>query len=258
MNTLYKYISSIPLFFGKKAHFYVYKFLVDFSLTFLIKDPVIQHILKIVKKNDIVIDVGANLGTYAYSIANKVGYQGCVYAFEPNPDIYKYLQDNVCKAGNIIVFNKALSSTSIKSKLPFYVHTEGNGPTSSLEYYDELKKDNLLREISVDVITLDEFCADNQIKPDVIKIDVEGHEYSVLKGCERIINDYKPIIVFEFIEEFWVQKKMKNIFNMMHPKYKMQVIETKVNAYSHYKNSQIVEKGDIRQSNNVNIVCIPR
>ena len=68
MNTLYKYISSIPLFFGKKAHFYVYKFLVDFSLTFLIKDPVIQHILKIVKKNDI----AALIATHNPDLAGKM------------------------------------------------------------------------------------------------------------------------------------------------------------------------------------------
>ena len=185
------------ILFGKKGHFFVYKLLVDFHLVFLINDPVIKFARKRLKKNYIIIDVGANLGTYAYSLSKKTGKNGMVYAFEPNPSIFRQLLENTKKIKNIDVINLAVSSE--RNNMDFYVHIEGNGPTSSLEFYEELEYDNLIEKISIETTTLDDFCKIDNIKPDLIKIDVEGHEYDVFLGCMETINLCKPVIIFEFI-----------------------------------------------------------
>ncbi len=47
-------------------------------------------------------------------------------------------------------------------------------------------------------ITLDDYVFTNKLKPDVIKIDVEGYEYFVLEGAVKIINKYNPIIILSY------------------------------------------------------------
>ena len=52
--------------------------------------------------------------------------------------------------------------------------------------------------IIIQSITLDDYVFTNKLKPDVIKIDVEGYEYFVLEGAVKIINKYNPIIILSY------------------------------------------------------------
>ena len=116
---MYDFISSLPLKIHPSFHFYVYKIITDFKLGGLIQDPVLKFILTSIKESSVVIDVGANMGTYAYSIAKKVGASGKVFAFEANPRTAIQLKKNI-KKNNVCIENLALSSE--KGRKVFYMH----------------------------------------------------------------------------------------------------------------------------------------
>lgn len=131
------------------------------------------------------IDVGANIGFMTAYFGSK---WKTVTAFEPTPTIFKCLKEN-CKKQNIILQNLAVSD--VEGELLFAINgkSEINQVISDKKY---LKKH--WSSLTVPSITLDSLNIKNV---DIIKIDVEGHELSVIKGAEQLIKKNKPLIVIE-------------------------------------------------------------
>ena len=50
---------------------------------------------KFIEKDDVVFDIGSNIGAFTIPFAKKVGPKGKVFAFEPQSFIYNLLKDNV-------------------------------------------------------------------------------------------------------------------------------------------------------------------
>ena len=255
LSSFYDFVSQVPYRIHPSLHFYVYKFLICFGFKNIFQDCVVKFMVKHIKKDDCVLDVGASMGTYTYSLLKAVGKQGMVYSFEPNPVTALQLSKNL-KESNVKIENVAVSSTN-GDKI-FYMHTKVCGPTSSLEYFDMLNEIGELKETKVKCVTLDSFCRLHNLSPNLIKIDVEGHEFNVIKGAEATIRRHKPFIVFEFIEQFWEEKNIKSIFNFLSPCYHLIRIEDGVDATETYKDYRAQNNPDFRKSRVVNIGCIPR
>ena len=66
----------------------------------------------------------------------------------------------------------------------------------------ELKNQPKLKNVRVQVITLDQYVKKTGLQPDLIKIDTEGMDYSVLKSCEGVIKRFKPSILIEIAPEY--------------------------------------------------------
>lgn len=140
---------------------------------------VVDTLLKIIKKGDSVAVVGANVGYHPLISSCLVGQEGKVFAFEPDPKNYSYLEKNVLKnkCTNIITEQKAVSRYS------------GNGLFSRDKYGVEgsLKENPLDNSISVETTSLDDyFCKIGWPKLDVIILDVEGAEADVMKGMQNV------------------------------------------------------------------------
>ena len=252
---IYDFISSLPYKIHPSLHFQIYKFLVDVRLEGVCRDPVVRFMVKYIKKGDYVIDIGANKGTYTYSMSKAVGKEGVVYSFEPNPVMVTQLRKNL-KQLNVVIENLAVSSAA--EDKTFYRHTKGCGPTSSLEFFDALDKDGELEKTTVKCITLDSYCQMHNLSPNLIKIDVEGHEFNVIKGAELVIRSCRPYIIFELVEQFWKEKQVKDIFEFLKPAYSMIRIEDEVDAVEAYADYKPNYYSDFRKSRVVNIGCIPR
>lgn len=54
------------------------------------KEPEIESLLKLISRNSVIIDVGANRGTYTFPIHRKLRKSGLIYCFEPIPKLYDY------------------------------------------------------------------------------------------------------------------------------------------------------------------------
>ena len=135
------------------------------------------------------IDIGANIGFITAYFGTHWEH---VTAFEPTPSIFECLQQN-CNKPNIKLINKALSDTEKNVLFATSGRSEINQIVSDTQF---LKK--LWGHITVPAITLDSL---NLTNVDIIKIDVEGHELSVVYGAEQTIKNNKPLIVIEISYE---------------------------------------------------------
>lgn len=152
----------------------------------------------------LIFDIGANIGNYAIAnISNKIL---CV---EASPITFKKLVNNVKKYPNILALNFAITNELVDN-ISFY-HCNAD-TISSLDYEwlsnNESRFGNYKNQVThmiVPAITLDKLIEKYGI-PDLIKIDVEGYEYSVIKSLSKKIN----ILCFEWASE-WKEKYIKTI-----------------------------------------------
>ena len=140
----------------------------------------------------LVLDIGGNKGQ-SISFFLKLNNNTIIYSFEPLKSHYNHLVMKYKSFDNITISNKGISSHIGKKR--FYENIlDLTSSFEKLDYDSEyLKyktkilgvelKDIVKNEYDVDVITLNSFIKDNiESNIDIIKIDVEGHEYECLKG----------------------------------------------------------------------------
>jgi len=152
---------------------------------------------KCLRKGDIFIDVGANIGLMSIFASQIVGSNGKIYSFEPEPETFAILKKNIeiNKIENIYIYNFALGDK--KSKAFIYTNPyAGRGSASLIKPVDQ--KDSKKYEVSIE--TLDDFISTHDIKKvRMLKIDVEGWELNVLKGADRLLKSSQaPIISIEY------------------------------------------------------------
>jgi len=156
-----------------------------FGVSFLLQSKLQGHT---------VLDIGANRGIFSYWMHKKVGFNGKVIAFEPQPELHHELHDlrAAFSLSRLEIANIGLSSTTKKMKMYRPKNHWGAASVETGESNESLEK------IEVDVITLDSFL-DREVASSVkfIKCDVEGHEFDVLQGGVETIKRGKPDILFE-------------------------------------------------------------
>ncbi len=135
------------------------------------------------------VDVGASLGQYAYYTGQSLN-QSRIICVEADPVRYKRLSELANKwqrEGTNTYQIVHAAAADVSGEMPFYVTGECiSGGLFKHHVPDPTVAQSLeWREITVPVVTLDELCTDSP--PDLIKIDVEGAEYRVLKGAEKIL-----------------------------------------------------------------------
>ena len=148
-------------------------------------EPATRRLFRsLVKPGFTVVDVGANVGYYALTAAAAVGPTGRVVAFEPGPAVAARLQENVDLNGftNISVVRSAVADRIGELHLRVGEDSEG----SSL--YDVGEPSTRLA-CAVPVTTLDDYVRTAGILlVDVLKIDAEGAEVSILRGARGILS----------------------------------------------------------------------
>lgn len=148
---------------------------------------------ELVNQGDVCIDIGANVGSYTFLMADSTGSEGKVFAFEPNPNLYNLLLDSVKlnqASSFICVDNKALYSQSGEI-LKFYLsdNPSNSGTSSLLNHGVFVSEENSIR---VETIRLTDYFRANSIeKCKLLKIDVERAELEVLKGMIDIMAEQK-------------------------------------------------------------------
>jgi FkbM family methyltransferase len=141
-----------------------------------------------------VIDVGAGVGIYTFSAAQRVGKNGKVYAIEPYSGAVDCLRQTctVNQIDGVKVFKNALSDRYGKVKLVLQTSSELNYILSDHEPIDP---DLEVEEVTC--LTLDHFSEQVGIdRIDAIKISTEGNELAILIGSEEILAKYQPIVLY--------------------------------------------------------------
>jgi len=140
------------------------------------------------------VDVGANIGLYSIFFSGLFNH---VLALEANPVTAKVLEANIAVAGrhNVSCICRGVSDTS--GEVVLHVPNNGNFGWATLERNQSLPDSN---KIVVQTATLDDILASCEFSEEpvaFIKIDVEGHELSVLRGSSRTLQRWDPIVIFE-------------------------------------------------------------
>ncbi|HYF12700.1 MAG TPA: FkbM family methyltransferase [Candidatus Paceibacterota bacterium] len=167
-------------------------------------------IRKIVKKNDLVFDVGANNGFLTVFLSKCVGSGGKVYSFEPNPEARKEFKKNIAlnELENVNLSPSALSSqvgTTQLNYVPDNHRLSSLAPISNTHYGEN-------KTMVVGTDTIDNYCAQNHIdRIDFLKIDVEGLEYEVLWGAQRMLKSH-AIAAVQF--EMW--ERNEKLLNLLY------------------------------------------
>lgn len=148
--------------------------------------------LKYVKSFDHVIDVGAHVGI---SVLHWSTIFSNVTAFEPMIDHFTCLKENTKHLSNVNCINRAISDQK-GSLYGSYRTTKNSGSFQLLDSsYKRSPKKTPMQLYEIEVDTLDSY---NFEKIDLLKVDVEGWEFEVLKGSKETIKKHKPILLIEF------------------------------------------------------------
>jgi len=157
-----------------------------------------NFIKKVLRPGMVFLDVGAHLGEYTVLAAKLVGPSGSVHAFEPNPRIFSILLENiklnclqnVCVSPCAVWHEQGVAEFEVTSE----------PATSALRTTAADRQESSI--VKVHTLTLDQyFASSHKVKPDLIKIDVEGAELDVLGGAKTLLDQPRekaPILIFEY------------------------------------------------------------
>lgn len=147
---------------------------------------------KLVKDPKVIFDVGSNRGIVSkayHDMFNNV----VIHAFEPNVEYHPGFKDQNVNT-NYILNSFVLSDSN--NTLPFYLNKSGdtNSLYSAIPTYDVLKNVGMME---VQSMTLDEYCIKNNIEHiDILKMDTQGAEYSILKGATNMLSNKKISLIY--------------------------------------------------------------
>ncbi|MCB0517167.1 MAG: FkbM family methyltransferase [Chitinophagales bacterium] len=174
------YYAAYPLY---KPLYFWYKKISD-------KDK-IQLLQNHLKPSMKVLDIGANIGFYTQVLAECVGENGEVWAFEPDETNFRHLQENTQQFPQVSAVQKAVGEKNKLLKLYFSDKLNVDHQT-----FDSGEGRNFKE---IDCVSLDAYLPED-VCVDVIKMDIQGYEYFALQGMQQLIERSSPLLL---IGEFW-------------------------------------------------------
>ncbi|MCB2154199.1 FkbM family methyltransferase [bacterium] len=161
--------------------------------------------MKRVRPGMTIIDVGAFRGVFALGFARRVGKEGSVLAIEPNPTDAEFLQKHIelNEMGDRISTDGRLMA-SVPGRREFACVTESDffrGGHSTAVPATEGLEGRKSEKRRIEATTIDRLVHEKKLAPNMIKIDVEGYEFEVLRGAEQTIARYHPLFAIEIHPE---------------------------------------------------------
>jgi len=147
-----------------------------------------------------ILDIGAHIGSHSF-LYGFFNPQAKIFAFEPQREIYKVLQQNIKERPNITAFNTCVGHQDMMTTLSQRTHcgenTEepivyGEGPIMNLGGVSIGEGGQPVPMIRIDSLGL--------TSCDYMKLDVEGAEGLVIQGAANTIRKYRPVICYEYAD----------------------------------------------------------
>jgi FkbM family methyltransferase len=146
---------------------------------------------KLVRPGMQILDVGANIGLYTVLLSRLTGAVGRVFAFEPEPHLFGILCENCGTNGanNVTPFQCAAGEANRRAAFQRATFNSGDNRLGASKSGAE--------SIEVEVARLDDVLPVRTV--DFIKLDVQGHELSALRGMEQLLASSPDVrVLFEF------------------------------------------------------------
>ena len=184
----------------------------------IVSQEMVDFYKKFIKKGDLVIDIGANIGDTTVPMALAAGGSGITLGFDPNPYVFKILEINASLNKGKQNIIPLLNAISVEEEDFYYVSSEAsfsNGAISPTKdsrhgkfvYPNKIKGINLLRFLEANYNEkLNDFS--------FIKIDTEGYDKEIIKSIHDLIEKYKPTIVAESFGDSSPEEKVE-LYNVI-------------------------------------------
>lgn len=219
---------------------------------------IVEIVNREVKKNDVVLDIGANIGYYTLIFARLVGEGGKVFAFEPDPVNFELLKKNIEINGykNVVLVQKAVSEKSETAKL--YISEINKGDH---RIYDPGPGD-VRKDVEIETVRLDDYFKDYAGKIDFVKIDTQGAEGAVISGFLSTLqkDQFKNI---KIITEFWPKGEWlfradfkQTLASFSDLGFKLYDIDESVKETRLYPVEHFLDKYKVELDNGTNIFCV--
>jgi FkbM family methyltransferase len=170
-------------------------------------EPEIDLVRPGVRPGEVVLDIGANFGMWAYHLSRAVGSWGRVYAFEPVPFTVSTLRfiARVLGLRNVEIVPKGCGDRA--GRLTFRIPLQRSGALSAGLAHLALRNDDRAgketqvrweqtREIECEVVALDDFLP-TLTALSFVKCDIEGGELFALRGARRLLDTHRPTVLLE-------------------------------------------------------------
>jgi len=160
--------------------------------------------LKLIAGNDwTMIDIGANCGWYSLALARKFAGM-TIHACEPISNTHNILLRNIRHNRLMNVHAHLIGFSDHESTIQF-LHTPNCSGATSMVHAGQPASMGALEKIACPCTTLDLFCAEHNITPQLVKCDVEGAELLVIRGGLSILATHQPVILIELLRK-WAEK----------------------------------------------------
>jgi FkbM family methyltransferase len=155
--------------------------------------------IRLCSESSVIFDIGANTGVFAL-IAKTMNSNSSVYAFEPVKRVCEKLSKNIYLNGyDIKAVEKAVSD---KNGSAIIYDTPTDHILSVTVNKNLASKETVVVETEIQTVSLNSFIKENNIsKIDLMKIDVETHEPEVLNGFSDYLDEFKPTLLIEILND---------------------------------------------------------
>ena len=156
-----------------------------------------QHSLrvwrKLAKESEVIFDLGANTGIYSL-VSKAVNQKAEIYSFEPVPETYNWLKENI-DLNNFSIYSEQIALSNYNGMSVIKIKEEDHyAATLSNELDDDIN----VKSIPIETRRIDDYVAVKGIKGvDLLKMDVELHEPEVLEGMTKTLSMFRPSILLE-------------------------------------------------------------
>jgi FkbM family methyltransferase len=165
-------------------------------------DPVLlESVAYMVSPGDIVWDVGANVGLFAFAASGLAGWRGCVYAIEPDTLLVERLRRSACLPDlNVAPVHVIPVAVAQELDIATFQVAERARAANHLGNHGSTQSGGVREFQKVMTVSLD-WLATKLPPPTVLKIDTEGAEVSVLRGACEILTRHRPKLLCEVANE---------------------------------------------------------
>ncbi len=162
---------------------------------------------ELIKKGDVILDIGANIGRFVSFACPLIKREGRVVCFEPVTHCRRVLEWMLklrrCFRASVVPVALSDRVDTLEIAIPL---KRGWKLQTSTAHICRAPEENCRLE-KVPVLPLDHFCRENKLdRIDFIKCDTEGYEYFVFRGAQQVLSSHKPAIYCE-IEEPYVRRQ---------------------------------------------------
>jgi FkbM family methyltransferase len=164
----------------------------------------------------VIVDIGANIGAFSVLTGKLIEGHGKVYAFEPEPNTFKRLQENIQlnNLKNVEIFNEAVGGEN--GTLDFYVGKKSALNSSFAEVDGDSRAGESTKKISVSMRSIDSVLNLINKKINLLKMDCEGGEYLILESltserAQLIENIVMEIHTVPNYPPSWVPEKLQEL-----------------------------------------------